>query len=144
MSHFPGFLFTLSVPSQEHIASLHGIIGSCLESRPTRRSEVEELIPQFEEMRREILAAAQVTRAEEPATPRPPPEQFVCPLTLELMEDPVFTADGQVYERAPIERWLRLKNSSPLTGARLAHKELVPAISLRQLIQEFKAATLGQ
>ena len=77
----------MSVPSQEHIASLHGIIGSCLESRPTRRSEVEELIPQFEEIRREILAAAQVTRAEEPATPRPPPEQFVCPLTLELMED---------------------------------------------------------
>ena len=60
------------------------------------------------------------------------------------MEDPVFTADGQVYERAAIEEWLRSENSSPLTGARLEHKELVPAISLRQLIQEFKAATLGQ
>ena len=127
----------MSGPSQEHIASLHGIIANCLEFSPARRSEVEGLIPEFEEMRRDILAAAQVTRAEEPATPRPPPEQFVCPLTLELMEDPVFTADGQVYERAPIEIWLRLKNSSPLTGARLAHKELVPAISLRQLIQEF-------
>jgi hypothetical protein len=28
-----------------------------------------------------------------------------CPLTMEVMRDPVITADGQTYERAEIEKW---------------------------------------
>jgi len=36
-----------------------------------------------------------------------------------------------------IERWLRTHGTSPMTGAALPHKHLVPAISLRQLIAEF-------
>ena len=63
------------------------------------------------------------------------PPQFLCPITNELMRDPVTTADGHTFERAPIERWLRTHDTSPMTGAPLAHKQLAPAIALRQLIQ---------
>ena len=35
-------------------------------------------------------------------------------------------------------RWLLTHNTSPMTGAALPHKHLVPAISLRQLIVEFR------
>lgn len=31
----------------------------------------------------------------------------ICPITLQLMEDPVTTADGHCYERRSIEDWLR-------------------------------------
>jgi hypothetical protein len=53
-----------------------------------------------------------------------------CPLTMEVMRDPVITADGQTYERAEIESWFALgKRTSPLTGAELpAHKSPAPNI----------------
>ncbi len=34
------------------------------------------------------------------------PEEYMCPITQELMLDPVFTYDGQTYEREAIENWL--------------------------------------
>ena len=67
---------------------------------------------------------------------RPPPTEFLCPITQELMSDPVSTCDGHTYERAAIERWLSRHVTSPLTGAALPSKALVPNISLRKLIQE--------
>ena len=52
------------------------------------------------------------------STPRPPPTEYFCPITQELMFDPVSTADGHTYERAAIKRWLsKGKRTSPLTGA---------------------------
>ena len=65
------------------------------------------------------------------------PEQFRCPISQELMEDPVTTSDGQTYERREIFRWLCKHNTSPLTGAPLPNKTLTPAIALRQLIATF-------
>ena len=67
------------------------------------------------------------------------PEQFRCPISQELMEDPVTTSDGQTYERREIFRWLLDHDTSPLSGARLPNKALTPAIALRQLIAAFVA-----
>ena len=44
----------------------------------------------------------------------PDPDEFVCPITLELMHDPVVASDGRSYERRAIERVLK---SAKLTGA---------------------------
>ena len=33
------------------------------------------------------------------------PADFFCPISLELMRDPVMAYDGHSYERAAIERW---------------------------------------
>ena len=71
---------------------------------------------------------------------QPWPTQFLCPITGELMEDPVTTADGHTFERAAIERWLQAHDTSPMTGATLAHTQLAPAIALRQLIAEMSQA----
>lgn len=38
--------------------------------------------------------------------------EFLCPLTLELPEDPVLAADGRVYEREAITKLIRLAESS--------------------------------
>ena len=67
------------------------------------------------------------------------PAQYRCPISQELMEDPVATSDGHTYERREIFRWLCTHNTSPLTGATLPNKALTPAIALRQLIAAFVA-----
>ena len=71
------------------------------------------------------------------------PAQFRCPISQELMEDPVTTSDGHTYERREIFRWLCTHDTSPLTGAPLPNKALTPAIALRQLISGFVAANPG-
>lgn len=65
------------------------------------------------------------------------PQEFVCPITVEVMTDPVFTADGMTYERTSIEAWLGERDTSPLTGQVLAHKKLTPNVLLRGMIQDF-------
>ena len=67
------------------------------------------------------------------------PEQFLCPISLQVMNDPVTTADGHAYEREHIEKWLQTNDTSPSTGARLAHKNLTPAIALKQLIADWRS-----
>ena len=56
-----------------------------------------------------------------------PSPSFVCPLTLELMRDPVRASDGFCFERAAIESWFRKGNTrSPLTNEELHDTELAP------------------
>jgi len=76
------------------------------------------------------------------ATPREadtPPHEYVCPITLNVMIDPVCTVDGQCFERAAIERWLRVNRTSPLTGAALESTVVIPNIPLRKLCTEWRA-----
>jgi hypothetical protein len=64
-------------------------------------------------------------------------DSFQCPLTMEVMRDPVFTADGKTYERTGIQKWFAKGNStSPLTGAELPTTNLTPNIALRTAIRE--------
>ena len=60
----------------------------------------------------------------------------ICPITQEVMNDPVICADGHSYERASVEMWLLSHNTSPATNVPLAHTNLVPNHALRNLIYE--------
>jgi len=53
-------------------------------------------------------------------------EMFLCPILHNVMKTPVVAADGHTYERENLVEWLKTKNTSPLTGAKLAHKKHVP------------------
>ena len=62
-----------------------------------------------------------------------------CPITQEIMRDPVICADGHSYDRHAIEEWFRMHKkhaTSPLTNERLTHKNLVPNHALRSVIAE--------
>ena len=65
------------------------------------------------------------------------PHHFYCPITQDVMMDPVKTVDGMTYDRPAIERWFSMSNTSPLTGLPLASRALVPHTSLREQIQAF-------
>ena len=63
-----------------------------------------------------------------------PPECY-CPISQSIMIDPVICADGHTYERKNIEKWLRDHSTSPNTNEVLPYKQLVPNLSLRNVIQ---------
>ena len=43
------------------------------------------------------------------------PDQYMCPLTLDYMVDPVQATDGYIYERNAITHWCLLHGTSPFT-----------------------------
>ena len=65
------------------------------------------------------------------------PEQFLCPITLELMEEPVTCEDGNTYEKNAILEYLSKKSVSPLTNQPIG-KMTIPNRVLKELIEEFK------
>ncbi|KAF8703752.1 hypothetical protein HU200_031841 [Digitaria exilis] len=67
--------------------------------------------------------------------PPSPPVDFRCPISLELMRDPVVASSGQTYDRESIARWFGSgKSTCPKTGQKLANLELVPNKALKTLI----------
>jgi hypothetical protein len=67
------------------------------------------------------------------------PELFYCPITMELMKDPVMATDGHVYERSAIEEWFRNHDTSPLTNLKIGDKKLIPCHAIRSAIDEFNS-----
>ena len=65
-----------------------------------------------------------------------PPDEYICPISLEIMEDPVIAADGYTYERVEIEAWFMKTRTSPKTNEALLHTHLVPNRNLKNLIKE--------
>ena len=65
-------------------------------------------------------------------------ESFRCPISSEVMTDPVSTESGHTYDRKSIERWLRSNNRDPMTNEVLTSKQLRPNHSLRSMIQDYK------
>ncbi|KAL6634210.1 hypothetical protein ACP70R_026881 [Stipagrostis hirtigluma subsp. patula] len=76
------------------------------------------------------------------------PHYFLCPISLEIMRDPVTLATGITYDRASIERWLFSDGGKgahatcPVTRRALApgEREATPNHTLRRLIQAWCAA----
>ena len=60
---------------------------------------------------------------------------LLCPITKQLMTDPVFTMDGQTYERSAIEAWLKTNDTSPATGKSLPSKKLVDNVRARGMVR---------
>lgn len=72
-------------------------------------------------------------------------DAFICPLTKQVMRDPVTLDNGQTFEREAIERWFKECRESgrrpvcPLTQRELRSTELNPSIALRNTIEEWNA-----
>ena len=67
-----------------------------------------------------------------------PPDDYMCPLSLCLMDDPVTTMAGSVYERAQIAEWLRDNVTDPKTNTKMRSKKLVPAHLVKGMIQQWR------
>nr|GEV30421.1 U-box domain-containing protein 11-like [Tanacetum cinerariifolium] len=66
------------------------------------------------------------------------PDDFLCPISLELMKDPVIVSTGQTYERLYIQRWINCGNiTCPKTRVKLQNTTLTPNYVLRSLITQW-------
>lgn len=71
--------------------------------------------------------------------PLEPLRQFYCPLTREIMMDPVETSSSQTFERSEIEKWFAQgKNLCPLTDIPLDTSFLRPNKALKRSIEEWR------
>ena len=71
------------------------------------------------------------------------PYHFNCCITQDIMNDPVKTIDGFIYERHAIEKWFQHKHTAPLTGLTLSSIVLEPCIELKKQIDEFKESLIN-
>ncbi|KAI4329980.1 hypothetical protein MLD38_028298 [Melastoma candidum] len=66
------------------------------------------------------------------------PGHFVCPISLEMMKDPVTLSSGIAYDRDSIERWLEDGNfTCPVTNLVLRSFDLIPNHAIRRMIQDW-------
>uniref|UniRef100_A0A0E0DVD6 RING-type E3 ubiquitin transferase n=1 Tax=Oryza meridionalis TaxID=40149 RepID=A0A0E0DVD6_9ORYZ len=66
------------------------------------------------------------------------PDEFRCPISLELMQDPVIVSSGQTYERSCIQKWLDSGHKTcPKTQQPLSHTSLTPNFVLKSLISQW-------
>ena len=69
------------------------------------------------------------------------PPSFECPISFEVMRDPVSTVDGHTFERTEIEAWFAGgHNTNPNTNVVLPSLDLIPNLALRNAIEEWRAA----
>ncbi|PRQ41168.1 putative aminoacyltransferase, E1 ubiquitin-activating enzyme [Rosa chinensis] len=65
-------------------------------------------------------------------------EDFRCPISLEIMTDPVTIRTGHSYDRSSIMKWFRAgKPICPKTGEKMKSMEVVPNLALKRLIQQY-------
>ncbi|XP_050228616.1 U-box domain-containing protein 15 [Mercurialis annua] len=66
------------------------------------------------------------------------PHEFLCPITLEIMTDPVIIASGQTYERESIQKWFSSNHRTcPKTRRDLDHLSIAPNYALKNLILQW-------
>ena len=65
------------------------------------------------------------------------PKEFICPITSDIMNDPVIAEDGNTYERAAIVQWFEDHNTSPLTNVVLESKKVILNRALKSLIDSY-------
>lgn len=66
-----------------------------------------------------------------------PPSEYICPITQDIMVTPVVLSDGFSYEMHAITKWIGIKDTSPVTGAKV-ESVIIPNTVLRILINEWK------
>lgn len=89
------------------------------------------------------LSLLKELKSKKPVDPKlqeslPYPEEFRCPISRELMRDPVILATGQTYDRPFIQRWLKAGNRTcPKTQQVLSHTILTPNLLIRDMISKW-------
>jgi len=86
---------------------------------------IKQLIDEFTEYKQKEIKQSNIIY----------PHQFICPITLEIMIDPVICQDGFTYEKSAI---LSLKKKiSPMTRSPIDTNNIIENIAIKQLIEEF-------
>jgi len=120
---------------QEQIKDVQQIYG-------TEKTNLEEGRGRLEETRNIIRDNIQKLQCSNPPNPQPNPQRvpdgFLCPITGEIMKDPVIDNQGISYEREAIEEWLRRGNTTSPFQQPLQLCDLRPNVDLRKSIEDWQ------
>jgi hypothetical protein len=70
--------------------------------------------------------------------PPRPPSNYICPLTLEVMNEPVNDGCGHCFDRDAIVAWLEYHEMCPISRKPITRRELHPSPALRRRIRDWK------
>lgn len=70
-----------------------------------------------------------------------PPDHFLCPITFQLMHDPVVSPSGFTYEKSVLCDALERNPTDPLTRKKITIEECYPNTNLKQAIDDYLAQT---
>ena len=104
----------------------------------TNKNVIEHLVSSIDN----LLNSDANSKEKEQESVKIPPE-FLCPISKEIMKDPVIASDGHTYERANIEAYLKQHNKSPITGVGMDHSFVFPNHSVKKLIEKFLSEKKG-
>ena len=110
-------------------------VASCTDD--DLKSLKEELEDASRKVKREILRRQIKESFAEKGRDNNPHGHFICPISLVVMEDPVFAADGQTYDRKPLEKWIngQTRFTSPLSGIMINANPILPNHNLKSQIE---------
>ncbi|KAL0848037.1 hypothetical protein Bca101_021284 [Brassica carinata] len=101
------------------------------ESIAVEKEQMDQLIDLVSCIREHMLKTEFLEVAKGISTP----PYFRCPLSTELMVDPVIVASGQTFDRTSIKKWLDNGLAvCPRTRQVLSHKELIPNYTVKAMI----------
>lgn len=99
--------------------------------QPVQRRSLPQMHP--------FPAQAHFLKSEVPSGPKivpiVPDDMLCCPITLDIMKDPVVAGDGHTYERNAITAWIRRHGISPITQAPISLRSLVPNLAIKYQIE---------
>ncbi|KAA3484454.1 U-box domain-containing protein 15-like [Gossypium australe] len=119
-----------------NVAKERGQTSECVE-------QIVEILNKF----KQVFGMEVINVSEDPVKPKlllksgslVIPHEFLCPITLEVMRDPVIIASGQTFERESIQKWFDSNHRTcPKTRDRLGHLSLAPNHALKNLITQWR------
>ena len=72
----------------------------------------------------------------------PVPSEYLCPITHDIMRDPVVIECGHTFERESINSWLILNNTCPIDRRILRNRNFQPNWSLKSAIERYSSIRL--
>ena len=142
----------------QYAQAFERVIATCLKAAPgsqTANLLRDSIVPGLLALRGDTLTSlftsTAVSSGGSSAAPSAPPSvveeapqapaAFRCPLTQQVMLDPVLAGDGFIYERSAIEQWLAVgRKVSPMTNDPLPHTFLTAQSQLRVSIEAWLRA----
>jgi len=68
-----------------------------------------------------------------------PPVSFICPITQDVMRNPVIDRHGHTFEETAINQWLKTKTTCPMNHQPITSAELVSNRALKEMIESYQA-----
>ncbi|KAM9250168.1 WD repeat, SAM and U-box domain-containing protein 1 isoform 3-T3 [Dugong dugon] len=104
----------------------------------TKESLADDLKIESLGLRSKVLRKIEELRTKVKSLSSGTPDEFLCPITRELMRDPVIASDGYSYEKEAIENWIgKKKRTSPMTNLILPSVVLTPNRTLKMAIDRW-------